>query len=290
MRLRLFWIVTLYLIFSVPNTLAQETKGNQPTDGATMNASNDQTQSTTFTSTLVKYGPQITVAGLLLTVLALFLAIFQTRDLKKIRDSLSTRYLGGLSDYYPELIEQVRHAKKSIDMLCDFPAYGCFTHPDYWRAYHYELMNKRRDKIRIHIKCQDEEFRDRADADFFRELRKGWTDWLAKPKNKTRLQNFLDCIPNKNLNVDEINESKFYDLLKEADRLMLNDCFAGKRNISEVKALIRLDYWIIDKTRAIFAFTNYAHGSSRSGFFTTDQKLITALRDIGDGFSSLTGE
>lgn len=87
-----------------------------------------------------------------------------------------------------------------------------------------------------------------------------------------------------NLNVDELTEEKFDELIKEADRLTLKDCFAGKENVSEVKAVIRLDYWIIDKHRAIFAFTNYAHGSSRSGFFTTDQKLISALRDIGDSF------
>ena len=71
---------------------------------------------------------------------------------------------------------------------------------------------------------------------------------------------------------------------------MFKDCFAGKGNASEVKALIRLDYWIIDGDRAIFAFTNYGHGSSRSGFFTTDQKLISALKDIGDSFTPTTEE
>ena len=237
-----------------------------------------------------KYTSLLTVLGLIGTISALLLALWQTRDLKNIRDSLSTRYLGGLSDYYPQLIEQIQKAKKSIDILCDFPAYGCFTHPDFWLAYHDELKKKRINKIHVHITCQDEEFRDKADVEFFREISRDWSEWSVKTKNRERLQRFLDCISYENLNIDQLSESKFYELIKETDILMFKDCFTGKGNVSEVKALIRLDYWILDGDRAIFAFTNYTHGSSRSGFFTTDQKLISALKDIGDSFTASAEE
>lgn len=235
------------------------------------------------------YASLLTVVGLLGTILALILAVWQTRDLINIRNSLSTRYLGGLPDYYPQVIEQIKSAKKSIEILCDFPAYGCFTHPEYWLAYHHELQNKRINKVHIHIKCQDEEFRIKADAEFFRQMRRDWGEWLVEPKNRAQLRNFLDCMSYENQHVDELTEDKFDEIIKEADRLMFKDCFAGKGSVSEVEAIIRLDYWIIDKYRAIFAFTNYAHGSSRSGFFTTDQKLISALKDIGDSFPPCNG-
>lgn len=234
------------------------------------------------------YTSLLTVVGLIGTILALILALWQTSDLKNIRESLSTRYLGGLTDYYPQLIEQIKSAKKSIEILCDFPAYGCFTHPDYWLAYHDELRNKRINKIHIHFKCQDEEFRNKADAEFFSQMKRDWSGWLVEPGNRAQLRKFLDCMSYENLNVDELTEPKFNELIKEADELTLKDCFAGKGTISEVKAIVRLDYWIIDKYKAIFAFTNYAHGSSRSGFFTTDQKLISALKDIGDSFPPTT--
>lgn len=233
---------------------------------------------------------------LIITYLSLFLALWQilaarnqTKSLQRIQESLSTRYLGGLSDFYPVVIEKIKGAEEAIEVLCDFPAYGCFTNPDLWVDYRYVLSKKKaNEKVRIELVCQDAEFRRRADVEFFKEAKDDWGEWLTKPAVRKRLSNFLDRMSYENKNIGELQLSTLYGLLRKADELTMKECFEREGGIREVEAIVRLDFWVFDGREAIFAFTNYAHGSSRAGFFTTDPRLINALRDIADSYPPTT--
>lgn len=229
----------------------------------------------------------VTFGSLIIALWQIREARKQTKNLKQIQESLSTRYLGGLSDFYPLVIEKIKSADETIEILSDFPAYGCFTNPESWFDYRYALSKKRADKkVRINLVCQDAEFRKRADEEFFKEAKDDWEGWLAKPATRRRLNNFLDRMPDEKKSVGELQLSTLFELVRRADELTMKECFKREDIIREVKAIVRLDFWVFDGMEAIFAFTNYAHGSSRAGFITTDARLINALRDIADSYPS----
>ena len=73
---------------------------------------------------MVDYNLLLTVTALALTVIALFISFRQTRDLDKIRRSISTQYIGEFPDYIPEITALIERARKEVIIFCDFPTYG----------------------------------------------------------------------------------------------------------------------------------------------------------------------
>jgi hypothetical protein len=226
------------------------------------------------------------------------LAVQQIRsDIKDIRNSMSTRYIGRMITYYERVIDLIKSAEDTIDILCDYPAYGCFTDPRHWSAYSRVLQDiKRRGKVSISLTCPDQKHRDENDKKnyFPRAWNKStWDEWKQECGDEIEL--FLKFAGYENQSVDELARAAFFKIFWALDRSTLKDCF-GKTNfhetvevhnkveIREVNGIPPLDFWVIDKTKAIFAFSNYARGSSRYGFSTEHEKLISAFGEIRDSY------
>lgn len=70
------------------------------------------------------------------TLAALQVAV---KQLDGVRTSLTTRGVGTFPDYVPLIAQIVASAERSVEVLCDFPAYAAVTSHAKWREYHLAL-------------------------------------------------------------------------------------------------------------------------------------------------------
>jgi hypothetical protein len=240
----------------------------------------------------------VTFGSLILALWQIREARKQTKNLEQIQGSLSTRYIGDLTRYYPEVISLIENAKKSIIILCDYPAYGCFTNSIHWRSYYNVLVNKKVEgKVRIIFTCPEATVRHETDENeyFPKATEEEWSNWKIEDKNREQLRMFLLNTPDKNQQnighstvekfIDDLSREGFLEMLQLADRWMLQNCFVEEEG-NFIKNTPPIDFWIVDGMSAIFALTDYDAGMSRYGFKTTDQKLIDALQKTKDYYSS----
>ena len=232
-----------------------------------------------------------TLASLIIACWQIYAARKQTSSLRQIQDSVSTRYIGDLTRFYPEVITLIENAQKSIDIFCDYPAYGCFTNSRYWRAYYNALVEKQeKGKVRISLTCPKLPVRHENDETkyFPTVTEENWSGWRAY--NRDNLRMFLLNTPDKQQNIshsnvekfiDNLSRNSFFEMLLLADQWMLKNCFDDE-DARFVEYSPPIDFWIVDGMSAIFALSNYKEGMSQYGFKTTDHKLIDALQKTKD--------
>ncbi len=231
------------------------------------------------------------------TLIALLIALWQflqarkqTKELRKISDSLSTRYIGGLHDYYPRVIDLIEKAENSVAISCDYPAYGCYTHPHYWREYNGKLREKSVKKdFLLTLICPNSEVRAKTDKErYFPRAFNDWDNWIKSSKDWESVEAFVQSASKININIDakgflrNPQKEKFFEILSQADEVMLKACFDKENCTKQIPDAIPIDFWIADERCAIFAFSNYGLGmrQSRYGFITTDQTLIRAFQEM----------
>lgn len=240
----------------------------------------------------------VTFGSLILAIWQIYAARKQTKSLAEIQGSLSTRYIGDLKSYYSEVISLIQSAKESIVILCDYPAYGCFTNSRHWHTYYNVLFSKKVEgKVSISLTCPDTAVRHNTDeTEYFpKAIEEDWSAWKRDSLNRDHLRMFLLNTPDKgqqNIDhstieafIDKLSRESFFELLQLADKWMLQNCFI-EEDEQFIKDSPPIDLWIVDGMTAIFALTNYEEGMSRYGFKTTDHKLIDALQKTKDFYSS----
>jgi hypothetical protein len=235
----------------------------------------------------------VTVVSAILTVSALLLAKKQTGEqnkvtseiteiankLARIQESLSTRYIGTIKDYLPLVVDQIKRAEKSITILCDFPAYGYFTDHDSYKKYRIAIMERIDNDIKVSMMCLDKDCRADSNRKVLSITEGNWKGW----KRNREHRNWLHNLDYNNEDIDKLKVEDFLTALESVDHEML-DTYCKGADIEDINALIPFDFWIIDDRRAVFAFSTYSGDASQYGFFTLDEKLISALNDIKDRY------
>jgi hypothetical protein len=206
--------------------------------------------------------------------------------------SESTKPLGGLTEYYPKVITLIREAKTSVEVLCDYPAYACITHPQFFRKYYDILSRKiRHTKVSISLTCPDEKHRSQNDRDYFAQAFRNWPQW--KRNNRVKLDKLSKETSNlvEIRNIDNLTKENFLKMLKKLDQAvltLLREEEYSKVVFTEISARNPIDFWIIDDRCAVFAFSSYAKGMSSTSFYTEERTFITALRYMRDNYHSRT--
>jgi hypothetical protein len=200
-------------------------------------------------------------------------------ELGKIRGSLSTHYIGIINDYLPLVVSQFEKAEKSITILCDFPAYGYFTAHDEYNKYRIALLSRIDQGVKVSMMCLDEPARADSNLKVLLITDDNWKEWKQKEVHLDWLQKLGYSIGD----IANLDKKDFLETLDRVDREMLNVYCRGAI-IEEVNADLPIDIWLIDSKRAIFAFSTYSGDASQYGFFTEDNKLISAFVDIKDRY------
>lgn len=231
----------------------------------------------------------IGVISLVLAVLAMVVALWHVHSihnaakrLDEVQRSLSTRYIGQFPEFFPEIVSLIKSAKHDITILCDSPAYACFSDPSTFLDYQQTLKRKAQEKnMTITFTCSGPIQRSKTATDQFPDQ-----EWDKRKKVdpifNERLENFLSF----HLDPPTANDLKnphFLELIKETEQETLRDSLL-RANTRQIEVYIPLHFWLIDKdmkARAIFAFPEE---TIEYGFTTTDPKLISALVVMRDHY------
>jgi len=203
----------------------------------------------------------------LVTVVALAFAIFQARDAKLTRDSLSTRSVGQFPNFLTDIVQVLERARSEIVILCDFPAYGRFSNADTWRAYSEAILSKSASDVRVscvfltpeaRLDFSRKQFPEAAQSD----LR--WKQQLVARPFRDNLFSFLKR-HNREVEIATISFETFLEILEIDDKLALRTTFRDAEIIVTADSM-PLYFWIADRRMGVFSFPTYTGSKTEFGF------------------------
>lgn len=213
----------------------------------------------------------------------------QTMGLEAIQQSLSTRYLGLFPRYLGDLAELVRQADQEIRILCDYPAYGCFSDAKAFLAYRRAIEDKSNAGVKVYLLCYNEDKRAQFNDEQFPQGGAEWSAWKSKKENHARLEPLLqDYRKSAELaisSVEELDETGFKKLMLAADRKMLDETFSKATNTTEIETFIPIFFWLIDGREAVFSIASLSGEVSEHGFRTVSSDFIIAFKDMWERYA-----
>jgi phosphatidylserine/phosphatidylglycerophosphate/cardiolipin synthase-like enzyme len=202
-----------------------------------------------------------------------------TSEMTRIEKSLSTRHIGTIKDYLPVVVREIQSAEKSISILCDFPAYGYFMDHSSYQEYRLAILSKIDKGVKVSLMCLNEACR----ADSNRKVLSITDDNWDVCKRSQKNHDVLHKLGYSSEHFNDLRLEDFLNDLEAVDRKILNGFFSGA-TIETVNTLLPFDFWLIDDSRAIFAFSPYSGDASQHGFLTLDEKLVAGFEYIKDRY------
>ena len=220
----------------------------------------------------------------LLAVVALILAVYQERsakkqitELKEIRLSLSTQYIGQFPDYISNVVDLIKSAKTEILIAYGQVTFGIFSYREKWLEYRTTLEQKLHEGKTVDLLCLDEKERRNHQIEQFGLTKKSWKEKLNDPEFKRRVDTFTKHYASEQ--TENMDGEILLNLLERQQKKSLEDYFRTAIK-TEVSSPFAIHLWIVDGSRAIFTVPNFAEGPTEFGFLTSDTRLIQALRSI----------
>ena len=222
--------------------------------------------------------------GLLLTIIALLLSVWQTlaarkqtKNLSVISNALSTRYLGEFPDYLLEIGSLMFRAKKEILIVSAIPCNGVFSSPDAWIRQKHAIELALNQEIEIKCVFAKKEYYMALIQDQFNEAFKNWDNWCNESTNKLKIHKFVKSYSENGS--EDISQTDFVDSFEKAALAEMQSTYRNAKKI-EVDQRPPMYMWIIDGKEAIFAVTTTIPSFSSEAFYTTDARLIKSLINI----------
>jgi hypothetical protein len=234
-----------------------------------------------MTSLEIRWAEAIT---LVLAVVALALACWQawearqqTKSLRTIGGSLSTRYLGPFPDYLPDLLKLFSGVKEELLICSTIPLHGVFTSPPDWfdMKQQIEQLLSSAEHPRIVAVFTEETARQAYLRGQFHHELEDWDNWRAIPRNRKRLQHFAERYGWMK-SIEELTKEDFLQLFEVSSQEELRSTFRGA-TLYESDERHRLNIWVADGKAAVFAFPTMTPQFVNHAFWTSDKKLIAAL-------------
>ncbi|MGD1278550.1 MAG: hypothetical protein ABR964_15160 [Tepidisphaeraceae bacterium] len=222
----------------------------------------------------------ITVVGLVLAVVALVLAWKQLRDLQRVQNSLSTRYIGQFPEHMDEVVKLVKSAKRNLTIVCDVPAYCSFTRPELGLAYKQALEGKKYQagfKTLRFICLSDREI----DAFHHEQLDPDTTDdkWPEFKKHFDTQLNFLIRDYGSAETFESLTREQFFNLVMTAHKSMMAGVLQ-RWHPGRFDTTMPIYFWIADDFRGVLAIPVLADGVTEICFATNDQQILKALMGL----------
>lgn len=230
----------------------------------------------------------ISLVGLFLTVIALTVALLQTRgvvrqgsllrrhsaSLEEIIASLSTRYLGVFPSYLYDVVNWLELTQREVRIVVGNPAPAYFSDPSVWLAYKQVIERKVHAGVAIRMICMSEPLRRKRLGQQFPVSEEQWPVWLGR--NRERLADFLrHRCPERE--VDELCCADLQDLLVQTQNDVIKDLRLRGVEIVEVDQWVSLQAWIADGVTAIFAIQTSEAQIVSHGLYTSDGRFVDAL-------------
>lgn len=198
----------------------------------------------------------------------------QTSGLKDISGSISTRFVGAFPENMREIIEILRTARETIEIIVDFPGYGQYSALQYHKDYIEALKNARKNNVKIQIICYQLSLVREERLEQFPDLSP--EEWLIKTSEK-KFQNYF---------------AEFNDIPQPANRAGLREALTARdhRLIDELRHSqltwkfhpdrATFFLWRIDNVEAVFTFKNVGRTDVGLSFRTHDGNLVKQFGNI----------
>jgi hypothetical protein len=177
--------------------------------------------------------------------------------------------------YLQNIAQLIAGANESIEIICDFPAYGRFSDPGAFLSYRAQLDSKQQEGKEVQITCLDRERRREIAYNQFG----GPTYWPQKKTSESFQKRLTAFLKSSKPSIDpaDLDYNRFLDLIEAEDSWMLDHHLARAR-VNQVNRHIPVFFWIVDKKEAIFAIASLS--DVEYGFYTRDTRLLTAFQDM----------
>lgn len=224
------------------------------------------------------------------TIITLVSAVWTFISLRLSEQSIgasSTRYLNEFPYFLTNIKALITRATLSIDVFCDFPAYGCFSSPDEYIEYRQELEKiLARTDIKVRLVTYGKEARKQAAELQFQNPLAEWDAYRKQNADKIRrLIGKRDC------GLDSFEKDTFLELMERRDVDFLQSVrkaakesgAADKLEIYEVTGKLPMHIWVVDGREAVFSILSADANSVLTpeyGFTTQDPSLVSALTKL----------
>jgi len=194
-------------------------------------------------------------------------------ELRLIKESISTKYIGLFPDFVPYTLDILREAGKTIEIVCDFPCYSYFSDHEKYLEYTRIINDKASRKVSIHLTCPNINRRKEL---VMKQLGADKPEWPLKEKLEEKLTDFISREKMKT-NYESLTFEELNQKLEETNLFVLRNIF--RNNCYEVDQELPVFYWIVDDTKAVFSIPSFTDFNREQGFLTSDANLIKALKD-----------
>src|SRR5947207_2714352 len=114
-------------------SLRNPSKGLADGEGTHILVIGDRMGALAMERTVMRFDLALALIGLAVAIVGLGFAIWQffdmrraTRELVRVKESMSTQYIGEFPAFMSKIIELIEDANSSVSVVCDVPAYGYF--------------------------------------------------------------------------------------------------------------------------------------------------------------------
>jgi hypothetical protein len=209
----------------------------------------------------------------------------QTTHLRQVERSMSTRYLGTFPKYLDEITEVVSGAKDSILILCDLPAYGCFSDPPGSTEYAQAIERKINAGVDVRVIFFAAERQKEFLGEFFSVLRiADWERYKYTPENRLRIEQFVERnrqaagLPH--VTLESLTRDDLVTLILAKSAQTFEHKFMPAKESLVTTEEMPVYFWVADNRKAVFTISSRSEGATDYGFRTTSTDLITAFSDM----------
>ncbi len=240
----------------------------------------------------------------LLTLVGLWMAVYQIRQGDEVAGSLSTRYLATFPDYMASLEGHLLKAEEHITIICSTPIVGQVSAPALAASIRLTLQKKMNEGVAVDLIYNSADVRKQTHRQQFTDKR--WKTW--RDDNVAAIGEFIErFVPDKPAKsgagtppvsirteyraasdkvafVKTLELEKFLPWVVEANDVSLQRLKEGPSSLNAVEVAEELHFhaWIVDRKEAMFAFPKTDEDHSGFCFLTRDMALVRGLLHLAD--------
>ena len=177
--------------------------------------------------------------------------------------------------FFPVLCQNLEGARKSIDILCDYPAYGLFSDYETHCRYKEILARKAGEGVTLHVLSPNRAVQKELLIKQFDIDARSWGEIRDDENFNTKLLQF-----------EEIHQRTFPDadsfvthFLEIQEKMYAESMQIHHKVISMKPPLL---YWITDKAQAVISIPTFSSDVYEVGLKTKDRDIIQTLMSIMD--------
>lgn len=217
------------------------------------------------------YNNLLSVCCLLVAICLTVLCVLEGVQLKAMSEMNATYFAGTLPSNIKEINDLIARTTRRLDVLVDFPAYGCFSDPDRYEDYKRKVLDVHRGNRQVRLCAYN-----KAQAEF---ATKAQFNSEASESIQKR-PSFAAWVRSSHGGVAPKTKDEFVEFLLQDDDHFSEELSRAGLGISRtITSAPPLYVWLRDGEEAIFSFYN-VDGADESSFRTTNKELISILEKI----------